>query len=82
MKRALSRQQDNYNISLQNVFDTGIHSMEKALEVWENVCYDFDEPRKGKDGHYFLGRTIKLIRPNSESKCQTSPIQNFIISFK
>ena len=68
MKRVLSRQQDEYNISLHNVFETGIYSIEKALEVWNASCFDFPEPKKGKDGHYFVGRTIKLIRPNSESK--------------
>ena len=67
MKRALSRQQDRYNISLRNVFDTGINSIEKALEVWNTVCFDFDEPKLGKDGHYFLGRKIMFIEPNSDS---------------
>ena len=69
MKRALSRQQDIYNISLHNVFDTGINSVEKALEVWKTVCVDFEEPKLGKDGHYFVGRNIDLIEPNSDSKC-------------
>ena len=68
MKRVLSQKQAEYNISLHNVFDTGIYSIEKALEVWNAHCIDFPEPKKGKDGHYFVGRTIKLIRPNSESK--------------
>ena len=82
MKKALSEQQDVYNISLQNVFETGIYSIEKALEVWEAKCLDFEEPRKGKDGHYFLGRKIKLIRPNSESMCQTFLVRNLILIFK
>ena len=70
MKNALKEQQNVYNISLHNVFDTGIYSVEKALEVWNTKCIDFDEPKKGKDGHFFLGRKIIFIRPNSESECQ------------
>ena len=67
MKGALKRQQDEYNISLDNVFDTGI-TQRKAIEVWTNKCVDFEQPKKGKDGHYFVGRKLIFIRPNSESK--------------
>ena len=68
MKSALKRKQDVFNISLQNVFDTGVNSVAKALEIWEEECTDFNPPKKGKDGHYFLGRTIQFIEPNSESE--------------
>ena len=81
MKRALNRQQERYNISLRNVFDTGINSIEKALEVWNRVCVEFDEPKLGKDGHYFLGRKIMLIEPNSDSKCQNLSIKMIILKY-
>ena len=67
MKGALKRQQDEYNISLDNVYDTGI-TLSKAIEVWTTKCIDFEQPIKGKDGHFFVGRKLIFIRPNSESK--------------
>ena len=53
---------------MDNVFGTGIKTVEEALEIWTSKCVDFEQPKKGKDGHYFVGRKITLIEPNSESK--------------
>ena len=67
MKKALVDRQARLDIEVDNVLDTGIQSIEDALSIWRPLCTEM-EPRKRKDGLYFLSRSILYIEPNSESK--------------
>ena len=67
MKKALHDVQARRDREVDNILDTGIQSIEDALDVWRPRCVDFVEPKLGKDGVYFLGRHVDYIRPNTLS---------------
>ena len=66
MKKALVDRQARFDIEIDNVLDTGIQSIQDALDIWRPLCTEM-EPKKGKDGLYFLSRSIHYIEPESES---------------
>ena len=77
MKKALVDRQARFDIEVDNVLDTGIQSIQDAINIWTPLCVEM-EPKKGKDGLYFLSRSIQYIEPNSESKnsCQDQIIDS------
>ena len=68
LKNALVKKQGLLNISLANAIETGISSVDYAVQLWEKVCVDRFPTETGSDGFWFRGRKILKIHPGSLSK--------------